>query len=612
LISPITRLRYFITRLPNPHFSPELQAKTTVVDFTVTMKGLEDQLLGRVIGKEQQALELQLAEVLAEVNSNTKSLLILDAQLLERLSSNTGNLLDDVELVGVLAETKARAADVKLKLAAADETRENINVKREQFRPVATRGSVLYFSIVDMTHVSCMYQTSLAQFLQLFMASMDHAEKANVASKRVANIIQTMTYEVYRYMNRGFYEPHKIVFVFILTFKILNVAGMLDQSEFGLYLRGGAALNIANVKPKPFNWMPNDVWMNILQLTETIPFFSGLPDDMGRNEAIWRRWYDSNMPEIEAIPDYEMRIAENTDTGPWLRLLLIRSLRMDRTKLATRAFIRNTKETGVKYVEAVTDTIEHVYDSMVKEVPVIFLLSVGADPTEAIESLCRKKKQHVAVISMGEGQEAPAIKAMNTAAVNGSWALLQNCELGLELMEQMEELVIKLRPTLHDDFRLFITAAPEPTFPLALLQMSDKVTNEPPAGLQAGLVRSYTVSVTQESMERIETPLWRKLLFNLCFLHSIIYERRKYGSLGWCIPYEYNTNDLSACIMFLEKHLYAGPISWPTVQYMVSEVQYGGKITDDFDRRLFNTYAEAWVTPESLEEGFTYVQTEHL
>jgi dynein heavy chain len=73
---------YFITRLPNPHFSPELQAKTTVVDFTVTMKGLEEQLLGRVIGKEQKALEDLLNKVLEEVNANTKSLLALDALLL--------------------------------------------------------------------------------------------------------------------------------------------------------------------------------------------------------------------------------------------------------------------------------------------------------------------------------------------------------------------------------------------------------------------------------------------------------------------------------------------------------------------------------------------------
>ena len=87
-------------------------------------------------------------------------IIIKDASLLERLTSNTGNLLDDEELIGVLANTKAKAADVNLKLVAADETRKNINEKREQFRSVATRGSVLYFAVVEMSLVNVMYQVN--------------------------------------------------------------------------------------------------------------------------------------------------------------------------------------------------------------------------------------------------------------------------------------------------------------------------------------------------------------------------------------------------------------------------------------------------------------------
>lgn len=211
---------YFITRLPNPNFSPELQAKTNVVDFTVTQKGLEEQLLGRVIGKEQKALEDQLNSVLEEVNANTKALMALDASLLERLTSNTGNLLEDEELIGVLANTKAKAAEVNQKLSAAADTKASIAEKREQFRPVATRGSVLYFAIVEMSGVNCMYQTSLTQFLGLFMDSMDKAEKATLSSKRVNNIIQEMTLIVYRYINRGLYEADKLTFVVLVTMKV--------------------------------------------------------------------------------------------------------------------------------------------------------------------------------------------------------------------------------------------------------------------------------------------------------------------------------------------------------------------------------------------------------
>jgi dynein heavy chain, axonemal len=600
---------FFITRLPNPHFSPELQAKTTVVDFTVTMQGLEDQLLGQVIQKEQKALEDQLAKVLEDVNANTKALLALNDLLLERLSSNTSNLLDDEALIGVLATTKAKAADVKAKLQAAAEAREQISEQREQYRPVATRGSVLYFSIVDVSNINEMYQTSLDQFVQLFLQSMTISDKATLQTKRVKNIIDTLTYIVYRYINKGLYERHKLLFVFIVTTKILISAGVLDPHEVSLFLRGGAAYDVNSLARKKPDWVrDNETWANVMALSDETTVFKSLPDNMVRRPAEWSAFYDAETPETLPVPDYEgvMSTASGDATGPWLRILLLRSLRVDRTMLGVRQFVRAVPQMGPKYVEPVTDTIPEIFDEMDCHTPVIFLLSIGADPTDAIETLCKKKKTTIAVISLGSGQEPIARRALQAAIVNGTWVLLQNCELGLELMGELEEWFLSVRDNMHPDFRLFITALPHPKFPLGLLQMSTKVTNEPPAGLSANLMRSYSTIVDQDRLERIEGSTWRQLVWTFCFIHAIVQERRKFGALGWCIPYEYNNGDLTACLMFLEKHMYEGKISWPTVQYMVAEVQYGGKITDDLDRRLFSTYARLWVCENVLADGFSF------
>ena len=464
--------------------------------------------------------------------------------------------------------------------------------------------------MVELSLVNVMYQTSLAQFLVVFMDSMEQAERATIASKRVTNIINKMTYMVYRYVNRGLYERHKMTFVILTLMKIMVQAGTLSSTDVNLYLRGGAGLDTASERKCPIGWMPPDVWLNVLQLSKDLQFFRTLPDTIARNEAIWKRWYEEAEAEATPIPDLEPDLEQDSILGPWLRLLTVRALRPDRTILATKNFI-NQAETimGPTYTEPVTDTVENIFDQMVERIPVIYLLSVGADPTDAIETLARKKKQTVQAVSLGEGQEVYAKKAITNGMAMGTWVLLQNCELGLDLMFQMEGLLkIWFAPEqeIVDGFRLFFTAAPHPEFPLGLLQMFTKVTNEPPAGLRAGLIRSYTVVVDQDRLDRVETSQWRQLVWALCFSHSIVQERRKFGALGWCIPYEYNQGDLNSCLMFLEKHLYSGALSWPTLQYIVAEAQYGGKITDDMDRILFNTYANAWIQPAALGGGFKY------
>lgn len=119
------------SRLANPHFSPELAAKTTIIDFTVTIGGLEQQLLGRLIGIESRHLEDQLTQLQEDVTSNTKILQTYEDQLLERLANAQGSLLDDTELIDVLQTIKIKSKEVNEKLTEAREKRIEINEKRE-------------------------------------------------------------------------------------------------------------------------------------------------------------------------------------------------------------------------------------------------------------------------------------------------------------------------------------------------------------------------------------------------------------------------------------------------------------------------------------------------
>ena len=159
---------YMTTKMPNPHYLPEMFIRVTVINFTVTQEGLEQQLLAEIVKLENPAIELKKLELTKAIVKDQQRMKNIEDEILNQLVNATGNILDEEDLINYLDRAKVISKEIHKAMEENEVAQVEIEEARSKYQRVAERGSILYFVIADLSGIDPMYQYSLSYFLRLF------------------------------------------------------------------------------------------------------------------------------------------------------------------------------------------------------------------------------------------------------------------------------------------------------------------------------------------------------------------------------------------------------------------------------------------------------------
>ncbi|KAG8306674.1 Dynein heavy chain 10, axonemal [Homalodisca vitripennis] len=517
---------YLTTKLSNPTFDPSVYAKAVVINYAVTLSGLEDQLLSVVVRNERPDLEEKRESLIQETSSNKNLLQHLEDSLLRELAASTGNMLDNTELIQTLEDTKTKATEVSVKLDLAAKTAVEIEVLRNVYRPAAKRGALLFFLLSDMAAVNPMYQYSLGSYLTVFGYSLRKALPDVIIKTRLRNVINTLTKNVYEYGCTGIFEKHKLLYSFQMTMKLEQSEGRVTQQQLEFFIKGNVTLEKSE-RPCPARWISSQGWEDILKLSEEFQAeFGTLASHVEHNTERWKAWYDLDAPESTLPPG---GMAE--DVSPFHKLMLMRCFRVDRVYQAVTNYISNTM--GEFFITPPFISLDSIFDQSSPTTPVVFILSPGSDPTSDLMKLADRQGAggtQFKYLSLGQGQEKTALGLLETAISRGHWLMYQNCHLLIAFLRDLEKELEKIAKP-HPDFRLWLTTDPTPTFPIGILQRSLKVVTEPPNGLKLNLRNTY-FKMRPQALETCDHPAFKTLIYVLAFFHAVVQACRNRSVVG--------------------------------------------------------------------------------
>lgn len=546
---------HLVSKLSNPHFLPEVQAMVTLVNFTVTHDGLLHQLLQKTLSKERPELEQEQLRQRLEAADNRRRLRDTEAEMLKLLGEAQGSTVEeDAAFMTTLVKAKKMFDDSEAKEVTVRATASRLEQELDGYRPVALRGALLFFCVLDMEAFDSMLPYSLQRHLDLFERAIEQAAPNPLLSERVSALCHGVTHACHRVACRLLCQKDELMLSFLMCLRIAG-GGTVDPTHHRMLraISGASApltakaVELLEASPCA-SWLPEYAWRMVLSLSEVGGSLTRLPGAIIAEPAEWRALSHSETPQL-AFPGEWQSVLSSVE-----KLCVMLCLRPDRANGLIHSLV--AKEMGL--VPSPFD-LEQGYAESSCSMPLALLFQDEEHQLlqELIGFGARNgfAGERLTVATLGQNPQSRVTALVEQAISSGTWVILPNLHHTPSFLPSLEAICDSLAKEASPPatFRLWITLQPSPTFPVSILHSSVVLMYEPPQGLRASMQASLSTSPLSDATF-FNGPggpnawAWKPLLNSIIFLHAVLLERRAYSPRGFTAPYVFSAVELHISI----------------------------------------------------------------
>ncbi|CAK8687664.1 unnamed protein product [Clavelina lepadiformis] len=624
---------FLTTRDPTTSFPPDLSSRVTLINFTVTRGSLQSQSLNEALRAERPDVDSKRSDLLKLQGEYQLRLRQLEKSLLQTLNDVKGRILDDDRIITALEDLKNEAQEVEKKVEETDVVMKEVDIVSQQYVPLSVACSSIYFTLESLTQLHFLYQYSLQFFLAIYhnvLYGNPELEHTRDHMKRLKVIVMSLFQTTYIRIARSLLHCDRVIFLVLLCQIYLKIFQSSDEMavEYNFFLHGqelatrAKPLDSAITRNLSLSIEQKDGLQRLVCLEE----FKSLPSKLIGSLHEFSMWIKTDAPETQVSMIWNASgsgdlscKASNSVRNALHTLLIVQCFRPDRITSAVFEYVKSVF--GEKFMaepEQEMDLGVIVEKHIKASEPILMCSLPGYDASNRVDDLATNSNTQISSIAIGSSEGfQQAEKAINTASRTGRWVMLKNVHLAPRWLTQLEKKLHNLQP--HPSFRLFLTMEISPKIPVNLLRSGRVFVFEPPPGIKANMLSTFSRIATAERMQRMPAERSR-LYFLLAWFHAVVQERLCYVPLGWTKIYEFNDSDLRfACdtidtwvdaVGMGRDNIPPAKMPWKALCTLFSQAVYGGRIDNDFDQRLLNSFLERIFTSSSFEQGYGLVHNQ--